>query len=250
LLKDEPVHPPIPNTWWIEKRLDPGFADSPQRDPDADGFSNLEEYTASTDPNNLKSHPPLIAKLRYVSDDSLTWVLRPGYGTDGNFPITYEDSKNRRNRVAGGQMIAPDEIFFKEEPAKDRFKLLGHEKRKELNPRTNIEMEVTIVRIEDQRHNKKGTVYEFPSPLGDDQRKLKFAQYDRTAVLSLEALGLGGQEFKIEENTAFALPPDAPAKDYLLKSVTPESISVEYTDAQGTRKTVEIAKGSLPALTP
>ncbi|HSP43374.1 MAG TPA: Amuc_1099 family pilus-like system protein [Luteolibacter sp.] len=250
LLKDEPVHPPIPNTWWIENRLDPGFADSPQRDPDGDGFTNLEEYTASTDPNSLKSHPPLIAKLRYVNDDSLTWVLRPGYGSNDKFPMIYEDSKGRRNRISAAEMIGPEEIFFKEDPAKDRFKLLGHEKRKELNPRTNIEMEVTIVRIEDQRHNKKGTVYEFPSPLGDDARKNNFLQYDRTAVLSLEALGLGGQEFKIEENTAFALPPDAPAKDYLLKSVTPESISVEYTDAQGARQTVEIAKGSLPALTP
>ena len=250
LLKDAPVHPPIPNTWWIEKRLDPGFADSPQRDPDGDGFSNLEEFTASTDPNSLKSHPPLIAKLRYLNDDSLTWVLRPGFGSDGKFPMNYEDSQGRRNRISAAEMIGPDEIFFKEDPAKDRFKLLGHEKRNQLNPRTSVEVEVTIVRIEDQRHNKKGTVYEFPSPLGDDARKNNFLQYDRSAVLRLEAIGLGTQEFKIEENTAFALPPDAPSKDYLLKSVTPDSIVVEYNDAQGTRQTVQIAKGGLPATTP
>ena len=57
LLKDAPVHPPIPNTWWLENRIDPGFADSPDRDPDGDGFSNIEEFNAKTDPNNAKSHP-------------------------------------------------------------------------------------------------------------------------------------------------------------------------------------------------
>ena len=31
LRKDAPVHPPIPNTWWLENRIDPGFADSPDR---------------------------------------------------------------------------------------------------------------------------------------------------------------------------------------------------------------------------
>ena len=36
------VHPPIPNNWWLDNRLDPGFGDSPARDPDQDGFSNLE----------------------------------------------------------------------------------------------------------------------------------------------------------------------------------------------------------------
>ncbi len=87
LLKDPPVHPPIPNTWWIENRLDPGFADSPNRDPDADGFSNIEEFIAKTDPNNGKSIPALIAKLMYVKDESLAWVLRPGYGDGGKFPV-------------------------------------------------------------------------------------------------------------------------------------------------------------------
>ena len=63
LVFGESIHPPIKNTWWIENRLDPGFADSPARDPDQDGFSNIEEYEAHTDPNNAKSVPSLIAKL-------------------------------------------------------------------------------------------------------------------------------------------------------------------------------------------
>lgn len=247
LFKDAPVHPPIPNTWWLENRIAPDFADSPDRDPDEDGFSNKEEYAAKTDPNNSKTHPVLIAKLMYVKDESLTWAIRPGYGAGGAFPFSYTDSQGRTNKIPAGGMIKPNEMFFPKEPMANRFKLLGSEVRRERNERINVEMEVTWVRIEDQRPNKKGTVYELPSPLSRD-RLNEFRQFDRTAVLSLEAIGLEGQEFKVEENTTFALPPDSPNKDYRVTKVTPESITVEFPDAQGARKTVEIPKGTVPGI--
>lgn len=246
LLKDPDVHPPIKNLWWIENRLDPGFADSPDRDPDEDGFSNLEEFLAGTDPNSSESHPPLIVKLKYLRDETLTWVIRPSFGADGSFPLAYRDNKGGANRATAANMIASGELFFPEGTMAKRFKLLGSKERKEHNPRTNVERLVTIVRIEDQRPNKRGTIYEFPSPLNED-RVNDFAQHDRTAVLALEALGMGGKEFKVEENLPFAIPPDSPKKDFLLKTVTPEAVTVEYTDAAGARKTVEITKGNLPS---
>jgi len=240
-----PVHPPIPNLWWIENRLDPGFADSPNRDPDADGFSNMEEFLAKTDPNNNKSIPALIAKLMYVKDESVMWLLRPGYGDGGSFPFSYEDTKGGLNKTPPGQAIAPNGLFFANKTMAKRFKLLGSEVRRALSKNVNIEVEVTIVRVEDQRPNKIGQIYELPSPLPLD-RKNEHVKYDRTAVLSLEAIGESGKEFKVEENTTFALPPSSPKKDYLLKKVSPESITVEFTDAQGTLKTVDITKGGLP----
>jgi hypothetical protein len=242
-----PVHPPIPNIWWIENRIDPGFADSPARDPDQDGFSNLEEFNAKTDPNNAKSVPSLIAKLMYVKDESLGWVLRPGYGSEGKFPFSFQDTKNAVNKTGAADMIAPDGLFFAKAPMMNRFKFLGSEVRKELNKRINVEMEVTIVRIEDQRPNKKGRIYELPSPLSEE-RKNEYVQYDRTAILSLEALGLNGKEFKVEENTTFALPPDSGKKDYLLKTVTPDSVEIEYTTPTGEKKSVKISKGSMPQI--
>lgn len=247
VVKDPPVHPPIPNTWWIINRIDPGYADSPARDPDQDGFSNLAEFTANTDPNDAAKFPPLIAKLMFLKDESLTWVLRPGFGSDGSFPFNYQDTKGGINKTGAADMVAPNGLFFAKAPMMNRFKLLGSEVRKEMNKKVNVEMDVTIVRIEDQRPNKKGTIYELPSPLSED-RKNEYLKYDRTAVFSLEALGLEGKEFKVEENTAFALPPDAAKKDYLAKTVTPDSVIVEYTNPAGEKKTVTIAKGSLPQM--
>ncbi len=247
--KGQPVHDPIPNIWWIENRLDPGFGDSPSRDPDSDGFSNLEEFTAKSDPNDAKSYPPLIAKLMYVGDESLAWVIRPQYLEEGDkLPFRYLDSNNQTNKTANGVPVTPGEMFFGAGVMKDRFKYLGVEKRKETNERTNYEKEVTYARIEDQLPNKKGDIYEFPAPLSE-QVAPRFTKYDRTAILSLEALGKNGQEFKVKERETFALPSDAAKKEYTVKEVTPESVLIEYPGTDGEVKSVTITKGNLPQLT-
>ncbi len=247
-----PVHPPIPNSWWIQNRLDPGFGDSPQRDPDADGFSNLEEFESKTNPNDEKSHPSLIAKLKYVSDESVFWLLEPGFD-DGNgaFAFKYADSLglNSKNKLAAGVMAKPGDLMFEKAPAAGRFKMLSSEKRKEVNPSTQAEQERTYVKVEDQKPNKKGKVYEIPTQIPEGN-KPKFYQYDRTAILSLEALGESGKPYKVEENTRFGLPFSSDKKDYLLKSVTPEKIEVEYTDPAGGVKTLEIPKGGMSSPTP
>ena len=123
-----------------------GICRFPGRDPDQDGFSNLEEFNAKTDPNDAKSVPSLIAKLMYVKDESLGWVIRPGYG-DGRevsrsttrIPKVQieQDRCGRHDRTRTG-------CSSPKAPMTNRFKLLGSEVRKEMNKRIKIEMEVTI----------------------------------------------------------------------------------------------------------
>ena len=243
LIKDAPVHPPIPNSWWIENRIDPGFGDSPQRDADEDGFSNLDEFNAKTDPNNKQDYPSLIAKLSYVGDESVQWVLRPGFEDKGAFTFEYSDGKGKQNKVGAASPVPPGQIFFAEgDVAKGRFKLIGSEVRQVLNEKINANEPVTIVTVEDQRPNKLGTKYEIPSSFrrGDAG---KYSHYDRTAILSLDALGMKGTEFKVEEYTEFSLPPGGEKKTYKLTEVTPDQITVETTDKDGTKKTYRFAKG-------
>ncbi len=241
-IRDAPIHPPIPNSWWLQYRLDPGFADSPQRDADGDGFSNVEEFEAKTDPTDKTKYPSLIAKLKFVREEALVWILRPGFEVEGGFTFNYDDSAKAVNKVGGANVVKPNETFFAEEPMKGRFKLLGSETRNVKNERTQTETATLFVRVEDQRPNKKGKIYDLPSQFPEAQRP-NYRNFDRTAVLKLDALGQGSTEFKIEENTAFALPANAPKKDYLLKSVSDTAIEVEYTDADGSKKTVQIPKG-------
>ena len=243
LYRDAPVHAPIPNLWWIQNHLDPGFADSPNRDPDQDGFSNLEEFNAKTDPNDLNSVPSLVAKLMFVKPEILTWVLRPGNESEGKFSFNYIDSKNTANKTSAEEMIAPGGLFFSKGAVLNRFKMLGSEVRSV--KQKFGDMNVTFVRIEDQRPNKKGKVYELPAPLSESQKN-NYLQHDGTAIFSLEALGLNGKEFKVEEDTSFSLPPTSGKKDYRLTAVTPDSVTVEYTNSAGEKKSFEIRKGSLP----
>lgn len=249
LITGAPVHDPIPNSWWIENRIDPGFGDSPQRDEDGDGFSNLEEFLAKTDPNNASEYPALITKLTFVGEESVQWVLRPGFPSeDGSFTFTFGEGR-AQNRVGAASPVPPGGVFFEEGAGKGRFKLLGSEEQEIMNEAIQAAVKVTVVRIEDLKPNKKGDIYEIPAafPTRDQTKHIRF---DRTAVLSLEALGLAGQEFKVEENTAFSLPPGGEAKPYKVTVVTAEQVTVEFADPEGKVETHVIAKGAMGPAAP
>lgn len=246
LPESDAVHPPIPNQWWIDNRIDPGFGDSPQRDADEDGFSNIDEFTAGTDPNDIRDYPSLISKLTYIGDESVRWVLRPEYPNEkGEFTFEYVDTAGVKAKVGAINPVAPGGLFFADGPVKERFKFIGSEIRPVLNEKLNAEVDTTFVTVEDQKANKKGMKYEIPALFRRNNEEFqKQSHYDRNAILSLEALGLAGQEFKIDELTEFALPADAKEKRYRLTEVTPEQIVIEEKLTDGKTVTHKIAKGA------
>jgi hypothetical protein len=66
-LKNTQVHPPVPNDWFEKFGLPIQDADALEQDPDGDGFTNLDEWQAGTDPTNKDSHPDYLTKLHLVS---------------------------------------------------------------------------------------------------------------------------------------------------------------------------------------
>ena len=66
-LQNTQVHPPVPNDWFEKYGLHIEDADVLDQDPDKDGFTNLEEWQAGTDPTDKNSHPDYITKLHLVS---------------------------------------------------------------------------------------------------------------------------------------------------------------------------------------
>lgn len=64
LLTSGTIHAPVPNEWLLENGLDIQDPDILNQDPDKDGFTNLDEWKAGTNPNDPKSHPPYLTKLR------------------------------------------------------------------------------------------------------------------------------------------------------------------------------------------
>jgi hypothetical protein len=243
LLRSEDLHPPIPNQWWLKYAVSPDFDDSPQRDADDDGFSNLAEFEAGTEPNNPKSHPNLALALAYAGDESRGWFLKFGFESKDNgtwSPSIYEVEDGVRGRRAGSLSInpvAPGGTLFDKGDFKDRFKFLKIEDRTQVRQTTGLEQQLRIASFEDLKENKKGTVYEIPDKIYDVDES-HYYRFDRTALLDLRAIGQDGKIFKVEENTRFALPPDAPEKNYLLKRVTPEEVEIEWQDGGETKSRV------------
>ena len=64
---DAEIFPGIPNKWIKQYNLDYMDRKLPERDPDSDGFSNLEEFRAQTNPRDPASHPAAWTKLRLVA---------------------------------------------------------------------------------------------------------------------------------------------------------------------------------------
>lgn len=242
------IHSEIPNIWWLINEVSPNFADSPQRDPDGDGFNNLEEFRAGTDPADSASNPVLVAKLKYVRDDSYEWLVEFGGEISGSWTPKVLDGSGKKNRVSFSNALNPGDIFFSDESGDGilakRFKFLRLEDREEKNERLNIVEKLRYAIYEEQKENKKGRVYEVPNRMPRAERPT-WIHYDRKAVLELNALGEAGTEFTIEEMTNFSLPPGGDDKKYLMKEITPEAITVEWTVDDKTRS-VKISKGEMP----
>lgn len=235
LLKSGPVHTGIPNKWWFEHEIDPGFGDSPERDPDKDGFTNREEHDAETHPKDFDNHPDPVIKLVVVAKNGVKTIqvhIKPSDFGGGQFVFRLENKAGVRvNRMGPNPIQAGDNIEFLQPLMQKRFKFVKMVERQVM--KNGVMQPVKIWEIEDLKPNKIGTIYEV-------DRQGKPGIKDVTVELVLQALGQGGNPFKVEENTRFSLPFDANAKQkpYLLKNVdlANKTIDVEYTHKDGTLK--------------
>lgn len=190
----EPVHPPIPNRWWLKYNIDPSYKNSLIRDFDEDGFSNIEEFEANTDPTDFKSVPALIDKLELVSYSTLKWKLT--FSSDiGNdqYQFRYEDQKRRTLR---SDYIGRGSSFFSEEPAAGRFVLTDVEEREV--EKSGFTSKVKYAIIQDTLKNKS-----FEIGRGN---KNSLLTKDYTVTFSLKAIGMDSETFAIPENSKFDLP--------------------------------------------
>jgi hypothetical protein len=106
----EKLHPPVENDWLITNGLDYSDLTILTQDTDNDGFTNLEEYEAKTNPSDAKDTPPSLNKLKLVKFDPKPFRLQfkgdpSGEGTE--FQINLKDLKGslRTQYMSLGSMI-------------------------------------------------------------------------------------------------------------------------------------------------
>ena len=242
------VHPPIPNQWWLDNRIDPGWSDSPDRDADGDGFTNLDEFTGKTDPNDPKSFPALIAKLTCARLEKRAFLLSYTSDTtvgeikaDDKFKFKLEEVVGGRRVNTTSEWIEPgkgsDSNVFGEGGAQLRYELKSVEQKQEENPRNGLVEKFNLATIEDVGGPKKGDVIE----LKKGSRNGRIIR-DWTAVLVLAAVGEEGNELKVAERESFALPldPDAAEKPYTFAGVSDAGAAIIEWKVDGETKNMEL----------
>ena len=191
--------------------------------------------------------PAALAGLRFHREEAVQWYVVFNMEDGGKWKpwiVALGPDKVRfGNKNHPKPWLKPGDVFFKDGPMEGRFKFTGFVDK--LSERISAAPEpekLRIAQFEDLKPNKKGTKYE-------SERDLPEAEYaahassDRSAVFTFKPKDEAETvEFKVEELTNFAVPPNGPAKDFLLKEVSAEKVVVEYKNQAGAVRQATIAK--------
>ena len=175
----EQLHAPITNAWLIKYSLNYAEINIKEQDPDNDGFTNLEEFEAQTDPTDPASAPPAIYKLKLVKYEAKPFRLLFQGDPSGDgveFQINAKElkgsAKTQFKRIGERIENAP-------------YKILKYEKKEAVNERTtamddvselivqNTETEATIVLVRNKETNDPTSVGEFLNLLNNETFRLK-----------------------------------------------------------------------------
>jgi hypothetical protein len=98
----------IPDAWEVAHGLNPSDPADASRDDDGDGFSNLQEYLAGTDPHNASSALHITAIAVDSNGVLVTWLA--GGGTtnvmqSGNAPGSFTDLSSNLFITGSGDVL-------------------------------------------------------------------------------------------------------------------------------------------------
>lgn len=228
------VHAGISNEWWRKYGIDPGFANSADRDFDKDGFTNREEFEAKTSPADGSIYPNPIAKIEPQQLDIVKMQMRWSTFNANQITLYYQDTLKRRFN----ERVAVGDAFFarQEEGVQGRFKLLGKVEG-QIGPKG---------RVQDGYEVQDAT----PRFKGEDRAKFiiwkkgdkpgNFTEIqDRSVEFRLNALGEDGKTFVVSEFENFSLPYDPASKEqpYRIEGIVPQAgqenqflVTVSYSE--------------------
>lgn len=199
----KPLRPPVPNAWILENQLEilnPKILDT---DSDTDGFSNLEEWQAKSEPLSKDSHPPYTDKLFFAGRPQLDLTLRFAVNSNPDFQVVVQTRQRTITKIYRLGQSFPE--------GSQKFTLVKYNEKKDPTGGDQSELEVR-----DNENQKMVTlvlrqvvpwpVYavDFEFPLGRSAEE---------------------QKFRVQEGNAFHLSLD-PATEFKLVAAGPDSATI------------------------
>lgn len=221
LLPEPMLRPPMPNIFLTgDQTKNPPEAQLPnifspnvgQLDADNDGFSNLEEFNAKTDPRDAGSMPPYTDKLFLIKRISHDYILLLKGGSDGTFQI-------QRLVPTKSSVFKPMNEEFGFDKNTLRFKILSN--RKETAETKFGPKEIYILKVLDMSTQKEFEMVEGKEVnLADYEAEFEFRWKKRQVIpgvkeggtFQLPGLGKSFYILKLEENKAIIAPLGADGK--------------------------------------
>ncbi len=207
-----PLHPPVPNKWFFDYKLDALAVDALTDDPDGDGFTNREEFNANTNPADKSSHPSYLTKLFFRRFEQRPFRLVFSARVNQIIQLNPRDLSDSTLFLKVGDIV-------KGSP----YKVVDLKIQEEFDPAVGIKRDTSVVTLENLETREK---IELP-------KEKEINSPDSIAYLQF-ALG-SGKEFPLKKNQEFALPPEPNVK-YRLVEVTPaEATLLRLADNQTVR---------------
>jgi hypothetical protein len=212
-LQTTEVHPPVPNEWLEEFGLPIADGDVLTQDPDADGFSNLEEWQNQTKPTDKNSHPTFIAKLKMKSFVQEPFRLVFASWVDDTFGINTNDLKEPTQFLRLGDSIRGT-----------KFKLVRFTEKYEPN-KYGTKIDVSELALENQETHEKVNLV-----------KEKIMISPESVANFVYAWG-GRREFAVKKDQEFSLKPEEQIK---YKLVDVQSAKAVIVNTQKPNEPIEV----------
>ena len=202
----------LPDKWEKLNKLNPADAADANADNDGDGFTNLEEYQAKTDPKDRNSHPDYLDSLKVVlplNETYLPFAFRKANKIPNGWRLEFFDPK-RKDEF--GRVGAAVTALEGEEIGAYGYKLVKYEPKTEMreikgsNQKKPVDVsEAVVERLSD--HKQVVLVIQSGSPKGfkyspiDVQATLSYERGGTTSfkVVPGETIDLSGTKYKVVE---------------------------------------------------
>jgi hypothetical protein len=213
---ETPLHPPVPNRWIIDHKLDILDNNILNEDPDGTGFTVLDDWknvkgdgSDSIDPQDKNAHPPYWTKLRLMQYIKQPFrLLFNAYDGDMKKPETMTFQINTVDVQQPSQFVKiGDQI------AGTKFKVIGFQYKTVFNPSTQIERDVselTVRNIESQ----------------DDVTLVLETIVDSPDSYALFNYLWANKQFEVKKSKEFVLLPDASLR-YKLIDITEDQALIQ-----------------------